>query len=55
MNTSYQGVSDDQLKGLINDNPKLWFYQAMYGIIIVVMIVTGFFLFKADDITGESL
>ena len=43
MNSSYQGVSDDQLKGLINDNPRLWFYQTIYGVIIVVMIVTGFF------------
>ena len=43
MNASYQGKSDDQLKGLINDNPQLWFYQLMYGAIILIMILTGFF------------
>ena len=42
-NTSYAGLPKDQLKGLIKDNPKLWQYQLIYGVIIIAMLISGFF------------
>ena len=42
-NSSYTGLAEDQLKGLINDNPKLWQYQLIYGVIILAMLLSGFF------------
>ena len=41
-NTSLTGLSDDELKGLVNNNPQLWLYQLIYGLIIIAMLVFGF-------------
>ena len=40
-NTSFAGLEEDKLKGLINDNPKLWQYQLIYGAIIIAMLISG--------------
>ena len=36
-------LSEDEFKGIINNNPKLGFYQLIYSLIIVAMLVFGFF------------
>ena len=35
--------TDEEFKGVINDNPNLEFYQLVYGLIIIAMLVFGFF------------
>merc|ERR1712106_597043 len=41
-NISVSDVSELELRGLINNNPKLWLYQLIYGLIILAMLVFGF-------------
>jgi len=36
-------LSEEDFKGIINNNPRLGFYQLIYGLIIVAMLVFGFF------------
>ena len=36
-------LSEEEFKGIINNNPRLGFYQLTYGLIIVAMLVFGFF------------
>ena len=35
--------TDEEFKGVINDNPNLEIYQLVYGLIIIAMLVFGFF------------
>ena len=35
--------TDEEFKGVINNNPNLEFYQLVYGLIIIAMLVFGFF------------
>ena len=35
--------TEEEFKGVINYNPNLEFYQLIYGLIIVAMLVFGFF------------
>ena len=35
--------TEEEFKGVINDNPNLEFYQLVYGLIIIAMLVFGFF------------
>ena len=35
--------TDEEFKGVINDSPNLEFYQLVYGLIIIAMLVFGFF------------
>ena len=41
-NISFSDVSELELRGLINNNPNLWLYQLIYGLIILAMLVFGF-------------
>ena len=45
-NITFVNSSDLELKGLINNNPKLWLYQLIYGLIIIAMLIFGFFKVK---------
>ena len=40
-------LSDDELKGLINNNPKLWLYQLVYFVMIIAMFLFG--IIKVSD------
>ena len=35
--------TEEEFKGVINNNPNLEFYQLIYGLIIIAMLVFGFF------------
>ena len=35
--------TEEEFKGVINSNPNLEFYQLIYGLIIIAMLVFGFF------------
>ena len=41
MTTKQMNMTDDELKGFINDNPDLWFYQLVYGLTLPVMLAFG--------------
>ena len=45
-NITFVNSSDLELKGLINNNPKLWLYQLIYGLIFIAMLIFGFFKVK---------
>jgi hypothetical protein len=34
-------MTEEELKGYVNDNPDLFFYQLVYGLIFCLMMVTG--------------
>ncbi|XP_046999518.1 ATP-binding cassette sub-family C member 5-like isoform X1 [Schistocerca americana] len=40
-NVTHYNQTFDNMKGFVNDNPFLWFYQLIYGMTFVVMMVFG--------------
>jgi hypothetical protein len=46
-------MTEEQLKGYVNDNPDLWFYQLVYGLTFGVMLVVG--LVKGIGIARQLL
>jgi len=46
-------MTEEELKGYVNDNPDLFFYQLVYGLTFCVMIVIG--LVKGIGIARQLL
>ncbi|XP_071446503.1 ATP-binding cassette sub-family C member 5-like isoform X2 [Hetaerina americana] len=41
LNYSSLNLTENELKGSVNDNPNLWFYQTVYGLSFIVMMLIG--------------
>lgn len=46
-------MTEEELKGFVNDNPNLWFYQLVYGLTFAIMIFIG--LMKGIGIARQLL
>jgi hypothetical protein len=46
-------MTEEELKGFVNDNPDLWFYQLVYGITFCIMMFIG--LMKGIGIARQLL
>ncbi|XP_033609843.1 multidrug resistance-associated protein 5 isoform X2 [Cryptotermes secundus] len=46
-------MTEEELKGYVNDNPDLWFYQLMYGLTFGIMLFIG--LMKGIGIARQLL
>jgi hypothetical protein len=46
-------MTEEVLKGYVNDNPDLWFYQLVYGLSFAVMMFIG--LMKGIGIARQLL
>lgn len=46
-------MTGEELKGYVNDNPDLWFYQLVYGLGFIVMMFVG--LMKGIGIARQLL
>jgi hypothetical protein len=46
-------MTEEELKGFVNDNPDLWFYQLVYGLTFGVILFIG--LIKGIGIARQLL
>jgi pheromone shutdown protein TraB len=46
-------MTEEELKGFVNDNPDLWFYQLVYGLTFGIMLFVG--LMKGIGIARQLL
>jgi hypothetical protein len=46
-------MTEEELKGYVNDNPDLWFYQLVYGLTFGIMLFIG--LMKGIGIARQLL
>jgi hypothetical protein len=46
-------MTEEELKGYVNDNPDLWFYQLVYGLTFAIMLFIG--LMKGIGIARQLL